>query len=112
MELQALSDSTLVSCSAAYKIFTLAFQIYTLFTLLSMKYLLVMLTIHDIYAALCFPAASQGDCLELSPNREEGCESRESLGWAIRRQKQDCSAIQARCSIGRGGTLTTRPGEK
>lgn len=47
-----------------------------------MKYLLVVLTIHDIYTALRFPAASQGDCWELSPNHEKGCESRESLGWA------------------------------
>ena len=35
-----------------------------------------MLNRHNIYIALFFPAASQGDCLELSQNHEAGPESR------------------------------------
>lgn len=53
-KLQAYSILHLPSWTAVYQIFTLTFQIYTLFTLDSIKYLHAMLNIHHIYIAPFF----------------------------------------------------------
>lgn len=103
-----IPDSILASHTAAYKIFTLAFQIYTLFTLDSIKYSNILLNIHNIYIALfcfVFPAASQGDCLELSQNHDEGSVSKGCLGWAHQGIKAMSPYNPGRCILGRSRTM-------
>lgn len=96
---------------AAYKIFTLTFQIYILFTLDSIKHLHVMLNIFSISLAPCLSATSQGDCLDCPQNEEERrCQGRVK-GWHSKGQKKFLSTVQEKSPSGRSRTLKMHPGE-
>lgn len=99
-----IPDPTLASRTAAYKIFTLTFQIYTLFTLDSIKYLHVMLNMHNIYIALFFFCCKSG---RLFGTRPKSWGRIRASGGHVRGQKRYLSPVWGRCSLQRSRTVRT-----